>query len=59
MDFMASLLIVLIIAWAAGVISNKLGYPSMLGELMAGIVLGPPLLEMLPANDGLFRSGGD
>lgn len=55
MDFMASLLIVLIVAWAAGVISNKLGYPSMLGELIAGIVLGPPLLEMLPTNDGLFR----
>ncbi len=55
MDFMASLLIVLIVAWAAGVISNKLGYPSMLGELVAGIILGPPLLGMLPANDGLFH----
>ena len=55
MDFMTSLLIVLIVAWAAGVISNKLGYPSMLGELVAGIVLGPPLLGMLPANEGLFR----
>ena len=54
MDFMASLLIVLMVAWTAGVISNKLGYPSMLGELVAGIVLGPPLLGMLPANDGLF-----
>ncbi len=54
MDFMASLLIVLIVAWIAGVISNKLGYPSMLGELVAGILLGPPLLGALPVNDGLF-----
>ena len=55
MDFMASLLIVLLVAWAAGVISNRLGYPSMLGELVAGIVLGPPLLGILPVDDGLFR----
>ncbi len=55
MDFMAKLLIVLAVAWCAGVISSRIGYPAMLGELMAGILLGPPLLGWLPMDDGLYK----
>lgn len=38
------LLAVLLIAWSAGLIANRFGYPSILGELAAGIIFGPALL---------------
>ena len=46
-----NLLLVLLAAWMGGAIANKLGYPSILGELIAGIVLGPALYNVLqPTN---------
>lgn len=47
----ASLLLVLGAALAGGWLARKLGYPSILGELATGIVLGPPLLGLLTEND--------
>ena len=40
-----NLLLVLLVAWLAGLLASRLGYPSVLGELLAGIILGPPLLR--------------
>jgi len=54
------LLAVLASAFLAGKLAERIGYPSVLGELMAGIVLGPPLLGLLtshPALDVLAQLG--
>lgn len=48
-----NLLLVLLAAWLAGMFANRLGYPSVLGELLAGIVLGPPLLGLLEGGPAL------
>ncbi|RKD95027.1 cation:proton antiporter [Halopiger aswanensis] len=42
-----SLLLVLTVAWIFGAVAERLGYPTMMGELFAGIVFGPPLLGLL------------
>lgn len=42
-----NLLAVLALAWIFGKASERLGYPSMMGELFAGIVFGPALLGFL------------
>lgn len=41
------LVIILLAAKAAGYLSTRLGQPSVLGELLAGIILGPSLLDIL------------
>jgi Kef-type K+ transport system membrane component KefB/Trk K+ transport system NAD-binding subunit/mannitol/fructose-specific phosphotransferase system IIA component (Ntr-type) len=48
-----NLLFVLLAAWLAGMLATRLGYPSVLGELLAGIVLGPPLLGLLHGSEAL------
>ncbi|WP_339103555.1 cation:proton antiporter [Haloterrigena salinisoli] len=42
-----SLLLVLTVAWIFGAVAERFGYPTMMGELFAGIVFGPPLLGLL------------
>jgi Kef-type K+ transport system membrane component KefB len=41
------LVIILLAAKAAGYISTRLGQPSVLGELLAGVLLGPSLINIL------------
>ena len=48
-----NLLYVLVAALVAGNISKRLGYPSIFGELAAGILLGPPLLGWLEGSEAL------
>jgi Kef-type K+ transport system membrane component KefB/Trk K+ transport system NAD-binding subunit len=48
-----NLLAVLAAALAGGAVARRFGYPSVLGELGAGILLGPPLLGLLEADPGL------
>jgi Kef-type K+ transport system membrane component KefB/mannitol/fructose-specific phosphotransferase system IIA component (Ntr-type) len=48
-----NLLLVLFVAWTAGRLASRLGYPAVLGELTAGILLGPPLLGLLHADAAL------
>ena len=48
-----NLLFVLFAALVAGNISKRLGYPSIFGELAAGIILGPPLLGILESSEAL------
>ena len=38
-----NLFAVLLIAWIGGVAAKRIGYPAILGELIAGVVFGPPL----------------
>lgn len=42
-----SLLLILIAAWLLGSLFSRYGLPVMLGELLAGVVLGPPLLGIV------------
>lgn len=48
-----NLMLVLVAAWIAGRLAERIGYPSVLGELLAGILLGPPLLGWLAGGAGL------
>lgn len=48
-----NLLFVLLSAWVAGTIVSRMGYPSIFGELTAGIILGPPLLGLLHGSEAL------
>ncbi len=48
-----ALVTLLVAAWSAGWVARRVGYPSVLGELLAGIVLGPPLLGWLSDGAGL------
>ena len=48
-----NLLLVLIAALVGGRIAVRLGYPAILGELGAGILLGPALLGLLQSDDAL------
>ena len=41
------LVVILLAAKAAGYLSTRLGQPSVLGELLAGVLLGPSLLNIL------------
>ena len=47
LNFIAALAIVIVAAKASGYISVRLGQPAVLGELLAGIILGPTFLNML------------
>ncbi|TVR85344.1 MAG: cation:proton antiporter, partial [Trueperaceae bacterium] len=49
-----NLLAVLAVAWVAGNVVSRLGYPAVLGEIGAGILLGPPLLGLLQAGAPLL-----
>ena len=48
-----NLLLVLTLAWIFGAITEHIGYPAMLGELVAGIVFGPAVLGLLEPSDAL------
>jgi Kef-type K+ transport system membrane component KefB len=52
-----NLLLVLLAALGGGWVATRLGYPAILGELAAGITLGPPLLGLLELEDGLAVFG--
>ena len=42
-----ALVLLLFLAWIAGNVVTRLGYPSLLGELAVGIIFGPPVLGAL------------
>ena len=48
-----NLFLVLLAAWLGGQVATRLGYPSVLGEILAGILLGPPLLGLLYGGEAL------
>ena len=47
LNFILALTIIIVVAKASGYVSIRFGQPSVLGELLAGIVLGPTLLDMV------------
>lgn len=50
---LVNLLLVLLAGWLAGWAATRVGYPSVLGELVVGILLGPPLLGLLGGSEAL------
>ncbi len=56
LDFLA-LVLLLALAWVAGTLVTRLGYPAILGELGVGIVFGPPLLGVLKPSPALTLLG--
>jgi Kef-type K+ transport system membrane component KefB len=44
---MISLLLILVVAWAMGSLFARYGLPFVLGELLAGVILGPPVLGLI------------
>lgn len=49
LHFILAIVIIIVAAKLGGYISIRLGQPSVLGELVAGIILGPTVLNMLHA----------
>lgn len=49
LNFIAALSIIIVASKTAGLISVRVGQPAVLGELLAGIILGPTFLNMLGA----------
>ena len=47
------ILAILVAAFVGGRLAQRLGYPSVLGELAAGILLGPPLLGLLEGGEAI------
>ena len=49
LNFILALVVIVVAAKASGYLSTRLGQPSVLGELLAGLLLGPTLLDMFHA----------
>lgn len=47
LDVLLALIIIIVAAKASGYVSLRLGQPSVLGELLAGVILGPTVLDMV------------
>ena len=52
-DLLLPLVLILVTARLAGMVSRRLGMPAVLGELMAGLILGPTLLGWVSMNSTL------
>ncbi len=50
---LVNLLLVLSLAWIFGALAEHIGYPAMMGEILAGIVFGPAILGILQSTEVL------
>lgn len=48
-----NLFIVLLAAWGGGALIKRIGYPAILGELLIGVIIGPPLLGFVESSSTL------
>ena len=48
LPFIVNLLILLLSAKILGEIAERLGQPAMIGEVLAGVILGPSLFNIIP-----------
>ena len=51
------IIVFLIAAYVAGVITKKMGMPALVGEIICGFMLGPPLAEFVPYAQALVLIG--
>ena len=52
-DLIISLLLILAVAWIFGILFSRLGLPVMLGQLLAGVILGPPVLGIVSSSPSI------
>jgi Kef-type K+ transport system membrane component KefB len=52
-ELIINILLILTVAWGLGSFFARFGLPVMLGELLAGVVLGPPLLGVVTSSASL------
>ena len=52
-ELIINILLILTVAWGMGSFFSRFGLPVMLGELLAGVVLGPPLLGVVTSSASL------
>ncbi|MGD9022506.1 MAG: cation:proton antiporter [Deltaproteobacteria bacterium] len=52
-QLITNILLILTVAWGLGSVFSHFGLPVMLGELLAGVVLGPPLLGFVTYSDSI------
>jgi len=52
-QLITNLLLILVVAWFLGSLFARFGLPFVLGELLAGIILGPPLLGLIGPSPGI------
>jgi Kef-type K+ transport system membrane component KefB len=52
-DLIINILLILTVAWGLGSLFSRFGLPEMLGQLLAGVLLGPPLLGVVTASPSL------
>jgi Kef-type K+ transport system membrane component KefB len=53
LQLITSLLLILVVAWALGGLFARYGLPFVLGELLAGILIGPPILGLIGPSPAL------
>ncbi|MBU7540951.1 cation:proton antiporter, partial [Levilactobacillus brevis] len=51
MEFLGTLVIILIATSLFGHLASRVGIPAVIGQLFVGIILGPALLNWVHAND--------
>lgn len=49
-----NLFLILVMAWLGGAAANRVGYPSIVGELIVGIIMGPTLLGLLHSDQMVY-----
>ena len=47
----------MIVAYVAGLIAKKMGMPTLVGEIICGFMLGPPLADFVPYAQALVLIG--
>jgi Kef-type K+ transport system membrane component KefB len=52
-QLVVSLLLILTVSWVLGIVFSRFGLPLMLGQLLAGLILGPPLLGIVAASPSI------
>jgi len=52
-----NLFLVVLVSWFSGALVMRLGYPHVLGELLGGIIFGPPLLGLIHGDAGITLLG--
>src|SRR5262245_31930666 len=56
---LTDILVVLVAAKVAAEIAERIGVPAVVGEIVAGILVGPSLLHLVGDNDEVLRTLGE
>ena len=51
MEVFKELLVLMVVVWTVAVILRRLGWPTVMGELVMGVVLGPAILGLVEPNE--------